>query len=437
MILLDGARLQDLTLPPDQEAVLLRPFGPESLSKNHPASETGRLRATAERLCGLSDARCERLLGAVREHYAHRHPDWDDAVRARWRKVRAGLLDADAIGPVRQELIGAYFLCEYTFKSTAYFNPSLVFCPSGTVTPGGARRVVMSVRAVGEGHISSVAFRGGEVASDGTLTIDDAAGVYQSGRLTGYRLRDGSMTEAKSAQVEFDHAGDVSSRVLFPMTEATSNGIEDMRLVRFEEGGEATYYGTYTAYNGRHIRSELMETSDFERFELHELEGDATHNKGLGLFPRRVRGHYAMLGRQDAERIWLLYSDDLGNWSGGDVLIEPAYPHEFMQMGNCGSPIETEEGWLVLTHGVGPVREYTIGAALLDLDDPSRVIARTARPLLATEESDRHGYVPNAVYSCGGVVHEGRLVLPFGLADYETRCLDVAVADLVGQMARP
>ena len=436
MILLDGARLQDLALPPDQEAVLLRPFGPESLSKAHPASETGKLRATAARLAGLSDARCERLLGAVREHYEHRHPEWERAVEARWAKVRAGLLDAGGIDPVRQRLIGAYFLCEYTFKSTAYFNPSVVFCPSDERTPDGARRVVLSVRAVGEGHISSVAFRGGQVAADGTLSVDEPAGVYQSGRLTGYRLREGSMTEAKSAQVEFDHEGDLSSRILFPMTEATANGLEDMRLVRFEEDGEATVYGTYTAYDGREIRSELMETADFERFELHELEGDATRNKGLGLFPRRVRGHYAMLGRQDAERIWLLYSDDLGNWSGGDVLIEPAYPHEFMQMGNCGAPIETDEGWLVLTHGVGPVREYTIGAALLDLDDPSRVIARTARPLLATEESDRHGYVPNAVYSCGAVVHGGRLVMPFGLADYETRCMDIGVPDLIGQMAK-
>ena len=436
MILLDGARLQDLALPPDQEAVLLRPFGPEVLSKSHPTSETGKLRAAAERLCALSDTRCERLLETVRTHYAHRHPGWDGAVRARWGKVRAGLLDADGIGTVRQELIGAYFLCEYTFKSTAYFNPSLVFCPSRDVLPDGARRVVMSVRAVGEGHISSVAFRGGAVARDGTLTIDEPAGVYQAGRLTGYRLRDGSATESKAAQVEFDHDGDLSSRILFPLTEATSNGLEDMRLVAFEDGGETTYYGTYTAYDGRKIRSEMMETRDFERFDLHELEGDATRNKGLGLFPRKVRNHYAMLGRQDAERVWLLYSDDLGNWSGGDVLLEPAYPHEFVQMGNCGSPIETDEGWLVLTHGVGPVREYTIGAALLDLDDPSRVIARTSRPLLATDEADRHGYVPNAVYSCGGVVHEGRLVLPFGLADYETRCLDIAVADLTRQMAR-
>ena len=432
MRLIDGARLQDLSLPPDQEAVLLQPFGPIAIRQPYTANETGKLRATTDRLCKLSDAECAALLDDVTRHYAHRHIDWESMVADRWDKVRHGILDADGIGGVRQQLIGAFFLCEYTFKSTAYFNPSLVPHPDQSDAGRGELRVVMAVRAVGEGHISSAVFRQGTIRADGTLDIEEAAGVYQMGQLRGFSLREGTMTEAKTAEVGFAHEADISSRVLFPLTAATSNGIEDVRLVELE----GRYYGTYTAYDGRHIVSQMMETEDFRSFRLHELEGDAIGNKGMALFPEKVRGHYAMLGRQDAERVWILYSDDLFHWSGGEMLLEPAYPHEFMHMGNCGSPMRTDEGWLILTHGVGPVREYTIGAALLDLDDPSKVIARTSRPLVATEEGDRHGYVPNAVYTCGGLVHEGRLVMPFGLADYEVRCLDIGVRDLVDQMDR-
>lgn len=433
MRLIEGARLQELSLPPDQEAVILLPFGPAVIRASAP-NEAGKLRATAERLMGLPDEACEALLAEVRAHYAHRHPDWERMIALRWARIRAGLLDADAIGETRRTLIASYFLSEYTFKSTAYFNPSLV--PHPDDEGGEEMRVVMSVRAVGEGHLSSIAFREGVIAADGTLTIEEAPGVYQDGVLGGFRLQEGSATGAKTATVTFDHEGGIGSRILFPMTEATSNGLEDLRLVRFEGASSTRYLGTYTAYNGRDIASQLLHTEDFERFDLAELEGDAVGNKGMALFPRRVNGHYAMLGRQDAERVWLLYSDDLHNWSGGEVLLEPAYPYEFMHMGNCGSPIETEEGWLILTHGVGPMREYAIGAALLDLDDPSKVIARTPRPVVAADETDRHGYVPNAVYSCGGLVHRGRLILPFGLADYEVRCLDVGVADLIGQMDR-
>ncbi|MBB4657830.1 glycosidase [Parvularcula dongshanensis] len=434
MRLLDGARLQDLALPPDQEAVLLQPFGPVVIRAPYQSNEAGKLRATAHRLCGITDEHAERLLDSIRAHYVHRHPDWDSMVEDRWEKIRHGLIDIDCIGPLRQRLIASYFLSEYTFKSTAYFNPSIV--PHPDDEGGEGMRVVLSVRAVGEGHISSVAFREGRIGADGTLSVLETPDVYQSGVLKGFRMREGTMTEAKVAEVGFEHEGELGSRILFPLTAATSNGLEDLRLIRFEDGGERTYYGTYTAYDGRHIASQLLRTDDFKRFELMELEGDAVGNKGMGLFPRRVNGHYAMLGRQDAERVWLLYSDDIGNWSGGEVILEPAYDWEFMHMGNCGSPIEIEEGWLILTHGVGPVREYTLGAALVDLDDPSKVIARTPRPLIATDETDRHGYVPNAVYSCGGIVHNGRLVLPFGLADYEVRCMDIGVRDLIDQMER-
>ena len=436
MKLIEGGRLQALHLPPDPDAVLLRPFGPAVFRSPSAAKENGKLRAVAGRLCGLDMDACEAMWADVTTSFEDRHPDWHGAVAERWDRVRHGLLDADAIDPVRQKLIGAFFLSEYTFKSTAYFNPSLVPHTDQSGAVDGALRVVMAVRATGEGHISSVAFREGQIAKDGTLTIEDTPGVYQAGVLQGFSLREGTMEEAKTAHIGFEHDLAIGSRILFPMTRATSNGIEDVRLVCLEEGGERRVYGTYTAYDGRRIESQIFVTSDFERFDLMELEGDAVGNKGMALFPRRVNGHYAMLGRQDAERVWLLYSDDLGHWSGGEVILESAYPHEFMHMGNCGSPMETDEGWLVLTHGVGPVREYTLGAALLDLDDPSKVIARLPVPLAATDDSDRHGYVPNAIYSCGGLVHAGRLIVPFGLADWEVRCMDVGVADLIAQMDR-
>ncbi|MCQ8184671.1 hypothetical protein [Parvularcula maris] len=430
MKLIDGARLQDLSLPPDQEAVLLQPFGPVVIRAPYVSNESGKVRSAAERLLALSDEECEALLAKVRDQFGRRHRNFDQIICERWDKVRFALLDADKYDETRRYLIGAFFMSEYTFKSTAYFNPSVVRHPDDK--DGDEMKVILSVRAVGEGHISSVAFREGVIKPDGTLEVAEPDGVYERGELSGLRMREGSMTECKIADVNFLHGGPLSSRILFPLTAATSNGIEDLRLVEMDDG--SGYYGTYTAYDGRHIASQMLHTEDFETFSLSDMEGDAVGNKGMALFPSKIGGHYAMLGRQDAEKVWLLYSDQLGHWSGGEVLLEPRYEWEFMHMGNCGSPMRTDEGWLILTHGVGPVREYTIGAALLDLDDPSKVIGRTSVPLVGTDDQDRHGYVPNAVYSCGGIVHNDRLIMPFGLADYEVRCVDVGVRDLIDQM---
>lgn len=235
-------------------------------------------------------------------------------------------------------------------------------------------------------------------------------------------------------EVIFEPEGDISERVIFPVTEAQSNGIEDARFVEFRDDSHRTFYATYTAYSGRAIRSELLETTDFERFTMTPLTGSAARNKGMALFPRRINGHYAMVGRQDNENLYLIYSDDLYSWDEGVALLEPRFPWEFVQIGNCGSPIELEEGWLLLTHGVGPMRRYSIGAALLDKQDPSRVLARLPEPLLRPERSAREGYVPNVVYTCGAMRFNGRIVLPYAVCDTLSHFATVEIPALLRAM---
>ena len=229
----------------------------------------------------------------------------------------------------------------------------------------------------------------------------------------------------------FASEGDISERVIFPLTEAQANGIEDARFVEFDDAGRKTFYATYTAYDGRAIRSELLETDDFERFKMTPLMGSAARNKGMALFPRRLNGQYAMIGRQDNENLYLIYSSDLYSWEEGVAILRPQFPWEFIQIGNCGSPIELEEGWLLLTHGVGPVRKYSIGAVLLDKKDPSKVLARTSEPLIRPEPWGREGYVPNVVYTCGGMRHNDRIVLPYAVSDTFSNFATIEIASLM------
>jgi predicted GH43/DUF377 family glycosyl hydrolase len=224
----------------------------------------------------------------------------------------------------------------------------------------------------------------------------------------------------------------ISERVIFPVTDSQSNGVEDARFVVFEDGGKSTYFATYTAYNGRAIRSELLETHDFLSFRMSPLTGSAAKNKGMALFPRRIDGRYAMIARHDNENLYLIYSDDLYSWNGGVAILKPQFPWEFVQIGNCGSPIEIDEGWLLLTHGVGPVRKYSIGAVLLDKADPSKVLARTREPLIRPEPSERQGYVPNVVYTCGAMRHNDRIILPYAVSDTFSNFATIEIATLLG-----
>ena len=229
----------------------------------------------------------------------------------------------------------------------------------------------------------------------------------------------------------FNPEEDLSERVIFPVTESQSNGIEDARFVEFSDGGRKTYYATYTAYSGTAIRSELIETSDFMSFRMAPLRGAAARNKGMALFPRKIDGKYAMIARQDNENLYLIYSDDLYTWDGGQAILKPEFPWEFVQIGNCGSPIELDEGWLLLTHGVGPVRKYSIGAALLDKNDPSKVLARSREPLLRPEPSEREGYVPNVVYTCGAMRHNDQIILPYAVSDTFSNFATIKISALM------
>ncbi len=236
-------------------------------------------------------------------------------------------------------------------------------------------------------------------------------------------------------EIGFDPAFDISERVIFPVTEAQSKGIEDARFVEFTDGGVRRFIATYTAYNGREIRSELIETEDFATFRMSTLTGSSVRNKGMALFPRRIDGRYAMIGRQDAENLYLIFSDDLRAWDEGVLILQPRFPWELVQIGNCGSPIELEEGWLLFTHGVGPMRNYAIGAVLLDKRDPSSVIARSREPLLRPGPDERQGYVPNVVYSCGAIRHGDHIILPYAVSDTFTSFAAIKIDTLLASLA--
>ena len=330
----------------------------------------------------------------------------------------------------RRRLVGAYFMSEYSFEAAALFNPSIFSHPDQNGLAVGSRRFVLSIRGVGEGHISSMSFRTGVIDAVGGLSIDPITGLAPAPHIRGRTPK----LHGEEVDIVFPSGTKLSECVIFPVTEAQRNGIEDARFVAFEDAGKTTYFATYTAYSGQAIRSELLETNDFQSFRLSPLNGVAAQNKGMALFPRKIAGRYAMIARQDNENIHLLYSDDIYTWNDGQILLHPRYPWEFVQMGNCGAPIDLGAYWLLLTHGVGAMRRYAIGAALLDKDDPTKVIARSRTPLIQAVGAEREGYVPNVVYTCGAMVHDKWLVLPYGVADTFIRFATIEIANLTGSL---
>jgi predicted GH43/DUF377 family glycosyl hydrolase len=440
----------------------------------------------------LPEAEVDRLLGAVLGEFENRHEQVDKLFRNRFANVRHYLGDRRA-STNRQALIGAYFTHEYSPESAALFNPSIVPHPDQTGLPTGALRFILSLRATGEGHISSITFRVGVVSAQHRITLtppvafatepervpnatydkplftrkleelgvqnrfcrrvfDQLADAFTMTDLRRVLAAEGKRTAPADAaadraargirllaesnyEVRFAPGQPVSQRVIFPSTPSQSNGIEDARFVRFQnDDGGFTYYATYTAYDGKIILPQLLETSDFLHFKFITLNGPAVQNKGMALFPRKINGHYAMLSRQDDENILLMYSDNVHFWHTPELLLSPAQPWEFFKMGNCGSPIETDAGWLVLSHGVGAMRKYCLGAFLLDLKDPARVIGRLREPLLSPNETEREGYVPNVVYTCGALLHGRELVIPYAMSDYATSFATVSVDELLGAM---
>lgn len=418
---------QALYLRPDPSRVLVRPFKPATEPRDLNPTDKSRANHIVERVMGMDPATVTAQLADVLDNFLGRHRNLIQIFEDRADEMEAAFASHVTFTQEQRRLVGAYFVHEYSFESSALFNPSIVSHPDQSGMTLGARRFILSLRAVGEGHISSLTFRTGVLAADGSVSVDPPVRLASPPAVH-------SLTadpDGERVELRFRPNEDISERVIFPVTGAQSNGIEDARFVEFTDGGEKIYYATYTAYTGRSIRSELLETRDFETFRLTPLMGDAARNKGMALFPRKFNGHYAMIARQDNENLYLIYSDDLYTWNGGSAILKPKFPWEFVQIGNCGSPIELDEGWLLLTHGVGPVRRYAIGAVLLDKKDPSRVLARSREPLVRPEASEREGYVPNVVYTCGGMRHDIRIILPYAVSDTFSAFATIKIAALM------
>lgn len=422
---------QALYLRPDPARVIVRPFKPATEPRDLNPTDKTRANHIAARILALDPKAAASLLADVLDNFQGRHRNLLETFELRADEMEDALAAHVTFSEIQRQLLGAYFLNEYSFEASALFNPSIVAHPDQSGTPEGGLRFILSLRAVGEGHVSSMTFRAGTIAADGSLAVDPTTRLASSPRI-GYRI---SGPLGDEVEVIFKEGLDISERVIFPVTAHQSQGIEDARFVEFSDGGRKTYYATYTAYTGRAIRSELLETSDFLSFRMSPLHGTAACNKGMALFPRRIDGKYAMIARQDNENLYLIYSNDLYRWDGGQPILKPQFPWEFVQIGNCGSPIELDEGWLLLTHGVGPVRRYSIGAALLDKNDPARVLARSAEPLVRPEPSEREGYVPNVVYTCGAMRHNDQIILPYAVSDTYSNFATIEIAALMRAMS--
>ena len=420
-----------LYLRPDPARVIVRPFKLATEPRGLNPTDKTRANHIVERVLKLDADAAASQLADVLDNFRGRHRNLLETFELRADDMKETLQTHCSFSEVQRQLIGAYFMNEYSFEASALFNPSIVPHPDQSGIPTGSLRFILSLRAVGEGHVSSLTFRAGTIAADGSIAVDPTARLASSPRI-GY-LIPGPLGD--EVEVVFGPEQDISERVIFPTTASQSHGIEDARFVEFTDGGRKTYYATYTAYNGTAIRSELIETRDFLSFRLSPLQGSAARNKGMALFPRRIDGKYAMIARQDNENLYLVYSDNLHRWEGGQAILKPQFPWEFVQIGNCGSPIELEEGWLLLTHGVGPVRKYSIGAALLDKHDPSKVLARSSEPLLRPEPSEREGYVPNVVYTCGAIAHNDQIILPYAVSDTYSNFATIKISALMQAMA--
>ena len=421
-----ATRLPEL-LRPDSARTVLRPFILEDPS----TSDCPRTRRVIDRILSLDGAALRDELQALAASLDDRHRDADVLLRRRYEELRILMADRPPATPDQRRLIGAYFSEEFSFESAALFNPSVVAHPDQSGVEAGGLRILISLRGIGEGHISSLAFRTGTWGADGAVTMDEPSKYAVGPRIERMQGHAGQLV----VRLVCDGAEEISETVIYPFLPSQGRGIEDLRLVQFtDDDGAKDYRGTFTSFNGTEVRQGLMRTNDFKTFDMRGVRGELYSGKGMALFPRKLGGRYMMLGRQDNENIWLLSSPEFDAWSGGEKIISPQWAWEFIQMGNCGSPIEIDEGWLVLTHGVGAARTYCIGACLLDKADPSKVLARMSSPLLAPESRARDGYVPNGVYSCGALVRDRTLLLPYGLADNFAAFATVELDELVKAM---
>ena len=475
-----------IILKPSNSRVVIRPFEIEN---------ENRIEKIIARVSSLTEPEVEGLLEKVMRDFRERHQRTREFFLHRCDQVRRHLLTDQPVRESRRLLIGSYFTQEYALESAALFNPSMVWHPDQSGLPEGTSRFILSLRATGEGHISSITFRSGVIDAENRIRMDEPTRFVAAPDLVPNALFEKTLFHRKLTELgidgmlteqvlnalgdqftleELEHSQrnvlrnnrvrhrefepiahtmvmlakanyeicfgadrDVSERIIFPSSPTETNGIEDARFVHFTHNdGRGCYYATYTAYDGRVTFPQMLETEDFLHFKVSTLNGPEVRNKGFALFPRMVNGQYAMLSRQDNENIYLMYSDMPHFWYSKELIAKPTYPWEFVQLGNCGSPIETEAGWLVLTHGVGPMRKYALGAFLLDRDDPSRVVGRLETPLLEPNANEREGYVPNVVYSCGALLHGRELIIPYAMSDYASTFATVPIDDVLNAMTR-
>lgn len=457
---------------PDCSRVIVKPHVPK---------DEDRIKRIIMRVLSMPDDKVEQVLDRVITNFSCRHRNVLDAFAKNYDEIKNFIPSDMQIKENKKALLGAYFSCEYSIQAAAFFNPSIVPHPDQSGLSEDSLRFILSFRSVGEGHISSIEFRSGIVDENCNFTFDKVSCFAESANVVNDPIYDkavffSKLTEMKreenaiyerifnllsdkflfselnsvlqtvldsehkeigenmmwlaksNYELHFEQDQELSEKIIFPASLNDSNGIEDARFVRFvDDDGEVTYYATYTAYNGRNILPQIIETKDFNKFKMITLTGDFSKNKGMALFPRKINGKYMMISRVDGESLYLMSSDNIHSWHKAELLKEPEDAWEFIQIGNCGSPIETDKGWILLTHGVGPMREYSIGVILLDLENPSRIIGNMYEPLLVCAQEEREGYVPNVVYSCGSIVHGDNLIIPYAMSD---TCSGIATISL-------
>lgn len=496
-------------MAPRKQAIRLNPDSSRVIPRMLVFSDQ-RMRNIIERVLSLPEKLLPDLLDTIMRDFGKRHRNLERTFLRHYQVVSENLGWYDELSDERKLLVGSYLTMEYSLESAALFNPSIVPHPNQEGVPINHLRTIISLRALGEGHISSIEFRNAVIDDHNRVILEpmsrfvapadvypdrqydkhlfilklcdmtvtwESSGLDHALKASGESVIDGVMNnlhdtftinELKQSMIEykcehqegqselleelysrmillarsnyeldFPSDSELSERVIFPVSSSEANGIEDARFVAFrDDSGCVTYYATYTAYDGRKVLTQFLETTDFLRFKVHTLNGKFSQSKGMALFPRKVGGLYAMISRIDGESLYIMYSDNLHFWDSVEKIQLPFYPWELTQIGNCGSPMETEEGWLLLTHGVGPMRRYSIGVLLLDLEDPLKVKAQLPEPLLSPEEDEREGYVPNVVYSCGSLIHNGEVIIPYAIADTSSRVATIPLPELFQSMER-
>jgi predicted GH43/DUF377 family glycosyl hydrolase len=479
-----------------RKSVLFNPDPSRVIARFHYANDE-RSKGIIRKVLDIPDEEAKTALSQVLRGYSKRHRSISKIFENHFNRLSHVLgemnINPEDIAEHMKILIGSYFTKEYSIESAAFFNPSIIEAPDQSELHVGEKRVILSFRATGEGHISSIVFRSGILDKNSDLLIepvgrmlDEAENIkrhiYNKTAFTTElnELQDNnksisskvfsklgenftygelarSVKETKQElelstskerqlnqilwlasshyEIKFSLDTAISERVIFPVSANERNGIEDARFVKFiDENGEATYYATYTAYDGLSILPKLIETKDFYHFNIKPINGEIGRNKGMALFPRKINGKYAMLCRIDGVNNYIAFSDDINIWHEAKLIQEPKYPWEFVQIGNCGSPIETSEGWLVLTHAVGQMREYVLGASLFDIDNPEKEIGRLKTPLMTPNEKERDGYVPNVIYTCGAIVHNGVLGIPYAMSDFASTYATVCLEELLHEL---